>query len=309
MGTRPKRTPTDVRAALSLHGLPRWWIAMTLYALHKLPSKAAGLDGAEIFAGKHQLSSGLMKHNGLVATFELEDGPEQNILSIDGVILVLQYILCIKVGGLLWMGTPCCSWVMLSRSSTGRSALRPGGPKRFPTDFVKRHNSIAEICALLARTAYSCSVYFVFEQPQSSLLYTYPPMQEMLRYCQAVSCHLWMGAFGGESAKPLMLKGTAPWLQSTFPAVCHALWHGRAKSSNSKLQLANMKINASGKRQFNGNPKALKASSAYTMSFGEAVGMAQKGHDASYIISHVRKINSEGEPVAKKRRIFGIRDA
>ena len=283
---------------------------MAVYALVKIPTNAAGLAGAEIFAGKHQLSSGLMKFNGLTATFELEDGPEQNILTIDGIILVLQYILCTVVEGLLWMGTPCCSWVILSRSSTRRSPLRPGGPPDFPSDFVKTHNCIAEICSYLAKTAYACKVYFVFEQPQSSLLYTYPPMQATLRYCEALTCHMWMGAFKGETAKPLVLKGTAPWLRSVFPAVCRALW--AARPSKKLATLAKSGTDAVGNLRFTGDSKALRASSAYTSAFGEAIGLAHRGHDAQYIVSHVKGCISDVAPAAageKRRRIFEIRNS
>ena len=297
----PARKSRDVRKALSLHGLPPTWIALTLHALSSIPQSAVGLAGAEIFAGEAKLSAGLSKFNGLVATFDLKDGPEQDILTLDGVVLILQYILCTVVEGLLWLGTPCCSWVILSRSSTRRSALLPGGPADC-TDFVATHNCIAELCSLLARTAYACRVYFIFEQPQSSLLYKYRPVQETLSHCGAVTCHVWMGAFDGETPKPLVLKSTAPWLGSVFQIVCSELHKAMPRKART-VHLCKSQLTANGTKRFTGVKNALRSSAAYTAAFGEAIGLAHRGHDATHILSHI----SKGRVVkGQKRRIFGM---
>ena len=50
-------------------------------------------------------------------------------------------------GGLLWLGAPCASWIWMSRGSTKRCRIRPGGSRKVMS--VKRMNRLVRrLCYL-----------------------------------------------------------------------------------------------------------------------------------------------------------------
>lgn len=63
-----------------------------------------------------------------------------------------------KVGGHLWCGAPCSSFVWISRGSTRRCRLRPGGSKRIAS--VRAANKLVRrfcYACLALHLLYSCS--------------------------------------------------------------------------------------------------------------------------------------------------------
>lgn len=129
-------------------------------------------------------------------------------------------------GGLVFIGIPCASWIWLSRGTTRRSRLRPKGAKRYArvratNKLVRRvlylflgysklikecqrkvvkHQiliafQLATCCDSPARLEYlrKKDVMWIIEQPSSSLLPFYKPMEaiwhlSMCPVCPAVVC-------------------------------------------------------------------------------------------------------------------------
>ena len=54
--------------------------------------------------------------------------------------------------------------------------------------------------------------YFIVEQPLSSIMAQHKLMAELLTHTGATNTTVWMGAWGGETPKPLRLWSTAPWI-------------------------------------------------------------------------------------------------
>ena len=130
--------------------------------------------GMEIFAGQQQLSKACQQLHGARAwaTFENLDNEKEDVLQNDGLSLLLSRMLAITAGGLVWLGTPCKSWIALSRSFTRRSVELPDGPDCLASlcsprqhAYLLEHNSIAEVSALIMETAYRLSLQCALEQP------------------------------------------------------------------------------------------------------------------------------------------------
>ena len=115
-----------------------------------------------------------------------------------------------KKGGLAVFGPPCSSWVWISRSKSKRSKANPAGDG--DAHFVSEGNKIADVLAIALRFLTRRSVFWLVEQPQSSLLFDYAPIKEALAEQTVFSIAIKQGLFGSSSAKPTRLVGTVPWL-------------------------------------------------------------------------------------------------
>ena len=124
-------TQSTLKQTLREAQLPTWWITMMLAAALEacmLPVLAA----VEVFAGQGELCSAIEELVGCSAMFEVKRDPRHNILKREGLFMIMVLVLRIVRGGLLWLGTPCQSWIILSRSWTRRTRFRPQGPLVIP---------------------------------------------------------------------------------------------------------------------------------------------------------------------------------
>ena len=231
-----------------------------------------------------QLCTAMSELVGEFAGYDLYVDPTHDALSEEGLQILLSLVLRVAAGGLIWLGTPCSSWVALSRSFTKRSAFQPEGPPvAFRTqaqhDYLEKHNQLANISAFVIRTARALGIDYILEQPVSSLLFQYPPMVQALKDC--TSCHIWMSAFGADSPKPLMLKGSASQILETIGEVSKQ----RRRKCPLQTHLAKASVDSRGVKRFTGKRSLLQASSAYTREMGLAVAYAHLGFNPSQIMS------------------------
>ena len=201
----------NLEPRLRASSLPAWWICWVIEAA----TRAAGLAvvcGLEVFSGTGNLSTAFAGMVGPVLTLELLDDSTCNILHVNGLRKLLIKLMRVMRCGWLWLGTPCKSWVALSRSFSRRSMLIPEGPPASATSarqrlYLDEHNGIAQLTALLFETACLLSIHPVIEQPQSSLLFHYKPVESVLNKFEAMHIAFQMAAFGGSSPKPLIIRG------------------------------------------------------------------------------------------------------
>ena len=204
--------------------------------------------------------------------------------------LLLQGLLRVTEGGLVWLGVPCQSWVCLSRSYTSRSSVQPQGPPppfagQRQREYLARHNKIAERVALVLQTCTLLRLQWVIGQPLSPLRLSYKAIAQEVRKVGVVSVCIRMDNLRGDSPKPLLLKGTARFL-ATLQEVSKLL-SGLAAPQRLVVEWTS----AQGVKQFTGKKKALKKSSAYTFAFGAAVALAFRGLDA---VSIHRGLRAQG---------------
>ena len=168
-------TFASLEAVLVCASLPAWWIEFCMKAAaaaRSLPS----IYGVEVFAGRCELSKAMRANVGPFESYEILLDPKHNTLASSGLELLLQLVFRTVSSGLVWLGTPCKSWVMLSRSWSGRTMARPGGPanaSKAQKAYLDEHNAMAEVSSCLVRTAHAVSLRYIVEQPISSLLFSY----------------------------------------------------------------------------------------------------------------------------------------
>ena len=156
---------------------------------------------------------------------------------------------------LAWFGTRCSSWVGLCRRQHGRKAANGYWGNR-EKSFVRTGNLQMVVTSLVMAIGHWSGVNPVLEAPTTSAMPRAEPLCSVLQFINASKHVVWLGAFSGESPKPLQI-----WSRQDLSA----LQHGRPSSHRfSKL------CNTKGK-SYSGNRKALHRSQAYTREFGKAV--------------------------------------
>lgn len=127
---------------------------------------------------------------GECAKIEVDSNSADDMLSVPGFLRALRLVLRLKVGGLLWAGTPCSSWTFLNRGTSGRSSERPLGNEQVPS--VRLANEIVSKVVLLLIMAACRHAAWTTEQPISSLMDRHPRMLQLRRlcFCRCQTCAL-----------------------------------------------------------------------------------------------------------------------
>ena len=164
------------------------------------------------------------------------------------------------VGGLnstiMRFGTRCSSFVWIAAGTSGRRKGNELGDVSKPS--VRDGNQQMSITALMMVVAFWCRIAPILEQPTSSVMPKCNPLQSTLSFMKATRVVTWHGSFGARSPKPLQLWSSSDMIKSMR----------RARPPNAG-QWHSLVIIKAGKIQ---GAKNLKASEAYTPTFGKAVG-------------------------------------
>ena len=277
----------DLKAKMQAANLPAWFLMMVLKVVASVTGPLR--YGVEAFSGQGQLSAAFAKHVGPWASFEILDDSKHNMLLDSGLKILIAMVLRTCIGGVLWMGTPCKSWVALSRSFTQRSLAWPEGPPAHLCTarqhaYLKEHNTLVDRTALLADLAHCLGIFFVVEQPLSSILFHYRPLAQVLAKAEALTIPFRMQNFRGDSVKPLRLKGTGMWLK-TFLEVNAC----RQKSAQVKSLKSLVVKDAAG--NFTGIAKELTLSSGYTQSMGTALAFCYLGMDCADVLKKLQQLD------------------
>jgi len=117
--------------------------------------------------------------------FDLASDPMCDLRTSGGFLKACQLILRLKIGGVLWAGAPCSTWVWMARGSTGRSKGnvlgRPG------VKCVQEANMVISRLAILIMLAVARGAMWCVEQPLSSLMPDHPRMRLLSRLSQTLS--------------------------------------------------------------------------------------------------------------------------
>ena len=210
----------------------------------------------ECFSGVGNLTRELLRAGFKGSAFDSEYTADHNLLDSSGFELVLNCLTALRRHALLWLGTPCSSFVVLCRAQSLRNAINSwlGDESR---GFVSIGNALGELSAMLMFVAHCLSIWVVLEQPHSSCLPNMPSMSTVLYFCQAQKHTTYMGQFGGSSMKQLQLWSN--WARITD------LECPRPAAGGGELL-----VRRDGDA-FTGNKDNLVLSQVYTRSFGRAV--------------------------------------
>lgn len=195
--------------------MDHWAVPLAFLAAAANPSATLGAVSA--FDGCGSLSRALNDHGIAASGYDMaNDNIYENCLTLEGVQFFLMMLVRVAAGGVVWLGPPCCSWIWLTRSKSKRTGDHPEG--NIEDKWVQQHNCIAEFVAKVIVTCHQRGIYWVIEQPLSSVLFRFGPIAEAIASTGGRSVSVRLGDFGAETTKPLRLVGTAPWLDG-LPAV------------------------------------------------------------------------------------------
>lgn len=168
----------------------------------------------------------------------------------------------LKPGAAALAAPVCGSWVFMSRGSTGRSRSRPMG------DLTCKSTRLGNLlCARTLVILWLCaaqSVWFVLEQPSSSLMELHCLFQRFIRRIPLRKLTIRMADFGSATAKPTILY-------SSHRAIDDLPSYKTARRLVER-EMVRHYTNQKGEHRICGG-KDLKSSQAYPRGFGQ--GMAK----------------------------------
>ena len=266
-----------------------------------LAGRGKELYGLEIFAGEKAVANGLRRVGLVCETLELLDG--QDVTKPSGQQFAISCLCRCHPLSLVWLGTPCSSWIFIGRSNAGRYTWLPAGDET--RAYTRAHNNLADISIDLAWLAFCLGLHVVIEQPLSSILFDYAPMQAFISKTSMQRVTVQLGGFGAASMKPLQLWGTVPWLPQLAQASKQrqkSAKRGDAKLRQGCEKLTYVKTDGLGRANVHGNKTALKESSAYPPEFGRIVGELHRK------IIPIDSDACQGDACKGKKRLFSITD-
>ena len=166
-------------------------------------------------------------------------------------------MLQLRPGGVLW-GPPCKTWIWIARNGTGRTASRPAG--KASVERVAQANLQVENFCVLAALAWLRGCDWVVENPSSTVIHKFKPLDRLMAWTGSSTTRTYMGAFGSEHCKPLQLWSSWNGIQTMKrkkPLGCKPLARRKGKSVT-------------------GLRGDLTRSAAYTKAFGQAFAKSLK---------------------------------
>lgn len=168
------------------------------------PSNTRALDSLDIFAGKGNFCAECQAGGKTSMTVDiLHDKKNHDILTRTGFFYVLQCILTMVEYGMILCGPPCGLFVFLSASYHRRSMDFPYGDQSKPK--IRGANQLVINLIVLLAVAHKRKIFFVMEQPASSVLWIFPELDRFWRFLEGVRTHTWMRKFGHPLPKPTVL--------------------------------------------------------------------------------------------------------
>ena len=232
------------------------------------------LDFLHVFGGGGACHRAAQQRNLHSVIFEVRRDRRNDVLTTDGFICLLSYVLRLKpLCGHHW-DIPCSTWVWLAMSKTQRSLWQPMGPQK-PTCRVFNANLMTNRSALCFRIGMGNENPFLLEQPNSSLMMHAPRMQETgtLAGPEMRLVRTWLGAFGADTPKLTKLYSPSTWpvpLQRTLTWEQRRALSPEIAEAGAKTASVNFVRKLAGKSHVTGNPRGLKRSQAYPSAYGVA---------------------------------------
>lgn len=164
----------------------------------------------EEFCGEGQLTAGVRLFGLKADRRDVKRNRNFNVLTAVGFIAALQGIRTLQRGCIWWAAPPCATFVWLSRGSTGRTSTRPQGKREYRC--IRIANRIIRRVCYLIEYCRAKQVHFVLENPRSTLLWRYRPLEEALERHGAFHVSVPLGAFGAPTQKRVTLYTTCDWI-------------------------------------------------------------------------------------------------
>ena len=147
-------------------------------------------------------------------------GRYHNILTGSGLLFLIQNLLTIVSGGCVWFGIPCSTWVWIARGHTHRTTANINGNTQ--RQDVCQANRMVDIIAELLELLVLRGVFYIIEQPSTSLVWCHKKLRNHFRSKPKVhnallkKHHVWLGYFGHHVFKSTTLVGIFPPLKTIY---------------------------------------------------------------------------------------------
>lgn len=221
------------------------------------------LEYLDLFAGGGVVSTVFAGGGHAADVYDIAVDPTCDILSARGFAVACDKIARVRAGGLAMAGPPCSLWTFLSSSVHRRSDQCPQGDTT--NRKVRMSNALVSNLCVLLQWAHSRGVYWVLEQPATSRMWEFAPVEALLQDCGAVRVFTHMGSFGHRQPKPTVLWGTLPSLPALARARSDVPWAVRGQTDP---EVVGYKRDCRGRVAGN---QFLHASATYTADFGRAL--------------------------------------
>ena len=241
-----------------------------------LRTQVAGLSEPDLSCIDYYMGLGRIRatfqRNGHEAVgFEASDSPKfQNACTLEGLVTMILFAMRLIPQGLSHWGTVCSTWVVLSRNSTMRTLT---GTRGDTTSFAVRNGNrqVARmtLCLILLHCRNCC---WILEQPGSSIMHLYQTMAAYFAKFGWHECRTAMGAHGGETLKPTVLRSNRAYVhklrrQATAEDRQRFELYREKKGSN----VTRLQDGADGRKRFGGNSKNLKQSQIYPQGYADSL--------------------------------------
>ena len=195
-----------------------------------------------------------------------EAGRTEDLSSKNGFMRALKLVKRLRTGGLLVMGPPCSSFVMLNAVKCRRKADNNyQGDLNYPP--VQLGNLLATAAAFLMTVACMRAVEVVFENPPCSTIWKFPIVKQVLDFFVLRS-----------SCTPRCAWSTEPWgkrMLKRFKFACTGGWishiHRPCRCPGRRHLRLTRSVWSNGKLKFTGKRRELKNSAAYPDALGKAI--------------------------------------
>ena len=166
---------------------------------------------ADMYAGEGAVSKAFRSAGFTAAEFEILRSPtHMNSITPTGLMVACIFGLRLAPGGLSSWGTVCTSFIFVSQPQCRRSAANPLGDLRRPE--VRAGNQMVSRMVMVILLILVRGGQWLLEQPGSSRMALLPRMQWLLNKFQNYETRTWMGAFGGPTWKPTLLRSSSAWV-------------------------------------------------------------------------------------------------
>ena len=267
-----------------------WSVANKVALVSFIRSQYRYLDAVELFCGSGNLCRHYLNHNLNARYVDILLGDD--LLSPEGFMRAFVLVLSIRAGGTLFAGFPCNTMIWLARGHTRRSRTRVEGDTS--RDDVRAANELCKRLVCLLRVAVILLVWFLIEQPSTSLLWYQPSFfafllsrPTMLGY-RVVKHHVWQSFYGHELPKSTHLVGIYPLVKTLRTPMPQSrrtkqmetsAWYSWYQVRNGKLKRRFM-----GKKEGNG----LKRTQEYPDRFADALALLACGQRTLFERVHGR---------------------
>lgn len=211
----------------------------------------------ELWCGKGNLTLEMLRGGFRGVGFDIDHSQGHNCLNLEGLKLWLDALMSLMQHGLLWMGPPCSSFVILCLAQSLRYPENDfwGDTSRTFVQTGNAHMQVASLCFLIGSVI---GVMVCLEQPDNSSMTKCVPLSSVLTFVKACRFKTYLGSFSGPTEKPLQIWSNR--------ACVHQL-----ERECPRWLVSDGLVTRGENGSFTGKKDELVASGVYTRHFGTAV--------------------------------------